>query len=105
MVKNLLKDVAFLRWRGEALKHGYASVAAIPLIDRHQILGALAVYADVFDAFDPAEMHLLLQLARALTHGIAGLRTRAERGRAEEKLRKSEEHFRSLTENALDLIS
>jgi putative nucleotidyltransferase with HDIG domain len=68
-------------WRAEALKRGYASSAAIPLIVDSRVFGALMIYAAEPGAFGVEEIKLLTELASDLAFGIATLRTRAERDR------------------------
>jgi len=91
IIRNIQTDPRYAPWRAEALKRGYASSIALPLIINTQPLGALNIYAAEPDAFDMEEVKLLTNLANDLSYGIATLRARAERSRAEEALRKSEE--------------
>jgi signal transduction histidine kinase len=67
-------------WRADALARGYASSAAIPLIDG-EILGVLNVYAEEPDAFDERELELLCTVAADLTHGILAARGKHELAR------------------------
>ncbi len=85
--KDILKNPDCLPWRDEAIKRGYASSIALPLIADEQVLGALNIYATKPDAFDTEEVKLLTELADDLAFGIMALRTRDERKRAEEALR------------------
>ena len=70
----------------------------------NQVLGALTIYAEEADAFDSAEVQLLTELSNDLAYGIQALRTRAERKRAEEALRESEERFRELVEMLPEIV-
>ena len=63
-------------WWQDALKRGYASSVAIPLMDDGSAFGALAIYAGEPDAFDREELQLLEQLAAELSYGIITLRVR-----------------------------
>ena len=74
-------------WRAEALKRGYASSVAIPLLVDSKAFGALMIYAAEPDVFGPEEVSLLTELADDLSFGITALRTRIERERAEEEVR------------------
>jgi PAS domain S-box-containing protein len=103
--KNILTDPHFTPWREAAIQRGYASSVALPLIAEGQTLGALNIYAAEPDAFDADEVKLLTELADDLAFGIVALRTRAERERAEEALRESEQNFRDLVENLLDGVA
>ncbi len=102
--RDVLTNPNYAPWRAEAIRHGYASSLAIPLLADGVAFGALNVYAAEPDAFDTEEAALLIELADDLAYGIIALRTRAERARIEEALRKSEERYRTLVEQASDGI-
>ena len=85
-LRDILTDTNFAPWRSEALKRGYASSIALPLMANTQILGALNIYAGEVDAFDPEEVKLLEELADDLAYGIVTLRMRTLHRQAEEKI-------------------
>ena len=87
IVKNTATDPMFAPWRAEALKRGYASVVAIPLVVDTEPFGALTIYAGEAEAFGDEEVTLLTELASDLAFGIGNLRSRAEREKAEEEIR------------------
>ena len=89
--KNLLTDPRFAPWREEAVKRGYGSSVALPIVLGGETVGALSIYASEADAFNPGEMKLLLELARDLSYGLGALRNRRDRERAEEALLKTSE--------------
>jgi PAS domain S-box-containing protein len=87
VAKDIATDPKMMPWRAEALKRGYASSIAIPLLIDSAVFGALMIYAAEPNAFGPEEVSLLTELASDLAYGIAALRTKAERERAEEEIR------------------
>lgn len=95
-------DPSFRPWRDEALRRGYRSVLALPLVARDNVLGAIAVYSPISSAFPLGEVGLLRELADDLANGISFLRLRAAHEGAERDLRESEERYRSLFELAPD---
>jgi PAS domain S-box-containing protein len=97
-------NLAYGPWRSEALKRGYASSIALPLVDHNGIFGALTLYATEPDAFDDEEVKLLAQLADDLSYGISALRMRAAKEKAEMARRESERRFRAIFEGAQDYI-
>jgi sigma-B regulation protein RsbU (phosphoserine phosphatase) len=88
LVKNIGCDPRMSPWREAALKRGYGSSISIPLLVNSDVFGALNIYAPEPDAFSPEEVGLLSELASDLAFGIMALRTRADRERAEEGIRK-----------------
>jgi sigma-B regulation protein RsbU (phosphoserine phosphatase) len=87
LVSDISVDPRMTPWRDEALKRGYSSVIAIPLVVDSTAFGALAIYAGESESFGPEETALLTNLAEDLAFGIATLRTRLDRVRAMEDIR------------------
>ena len=87
IVKDTATDPAFAPWRAEALKRGYASIVAIPLVVDGERFGALSIYAAESGAFHDEEVTLLSELAGDLSYGVTTLRARAEQLRDEEEIR------------------
>jgi diguanylate cyclase (GGDEF)-like protein len=73
-------------WREGALKRGFRSSIALPLVNNEGVLGALTIYSPDPYAFSSEEVRLLEELAGDLSYGIEALRTRTEHRLAEEKL-------------------
>lgn len=89
VVQDISTDSSYAPWRGAALHSGFAAVLALPLLDSEgNAFGALTIDAAEANAFDSEEMRLLSELANDLAFGIINLRTRVERRRSIEKLRK-----------------
>jgi PAS domain S-box-containing protein len=84
--RDLAHDPLFAPWRRAAIRRGYASVIALPLLWRSECLGALAIYSGQSAAFQPEEASLLQNLAGDIAYGLIALRTRAERERLQREL-------------------
>jgi two-component system sensor histidine kinase/response regulator len=83
---DILANPAFAPWRAEAIRRGYASSVALPLLAAQEnVLGALNVYANQPNAFSVEETELLMELARSLAYGIMSLRARADQKLAEKR--------------------
>ncbi len=82
VAKHIATDPKMIPWRAEALKRGYGSSVAIPLLVDSQVFGAIMIYAAEPGAFGTEEVTLLTELANDLAFGIGTLRTRAERDRS-----------------------
>jgi PAS domain S-box-containing protein len=100
VARDTQADHSLAPWREEALKRRYASTIALPILLNAHVLGALTIYAEEPDAFDSEEIQLLTDLSNNLTYGIQGLRTAADRNRAEAALRQSETTLRSVLKAA-----
>jgi len=87
--KNILKDPRFAPWREEAVRRGYGSSISLPIRMAEKVVGALNIYAAEPDAFDAGEVHLLEELASDISYGLAAIRNKVEREKAEEALVKS----------------
>ena len=81
------------QWRDEALRFGYRSCVAFPLLADGRALGALAMCSGDDVSFDVAESTLLKELADDLAFGIVALRTRVNQRQAEEALRTANERY------------
>jgi diguanylate cyclase (GGDEF)-like protein/PAS domain S-box-containing protein len=75
--------------RTAALKHGLRSTCVLPLRVEDAVIGALAIYSAVPDAFGAPEIQLLTELSDALAYGMGRLRDAAS-------LQASEVRFRAL---------
>ncbi|MCU0611242.1 MAG: GAF domain-containing protein [Candidatus Eisenbacteria bacterium] len=89
VARFIADDPRFQPWRGEAIRRGYASSAAVPLLDGGRAIGALNLYSTEPDAFDEVEISLLQDVGASTAHGIGALRARAARDSAQSILRKT----------------
>ena len=77
-IQDCATDPRFLPWREEALRRGYRSSIALPLlVAGGAAFGVLLLYSGAIDPFTPEEIHLLEKLAADMAFGLVGLRTRA----------------------------
>ncbi|HVC31304.1 MAG TPA: GGDEF domain-containing protein, partial [Steroidobacteraceae bacterium] len=84
--RHIDTDPDFSPWREEARREGYASSVALPLLLEERCIGALCIYCDRPDAFDPSELALLEELAADLAFGLKALRAHAEIRRQRQQL-------------------
>ncbi|MGP1680040.1 MAG: EAL domain-containing protein, partial [Burkholderiales bacterium] len=63
-------DPQMVRWREEALRRGYRSIAVLPLHVGEKLVGLLLLYASEMDLFDEEEMALLTELAGDISFAI-----------------------------------
>ncbi|MGA2187090.1 MAG: EAL domain-containing protein [Steroidobacteraceae bacterium] len=84
--RDLCSDPQVLAWRAEALRRGYASSIALPLLTGADTFGVLTICSKGTNAFDDEEVVLLKELAADLSFGIMTHRSSLERGRAEARV-------------------
>ncbi len=96
IVRNIPLDPSFAPWREAALKRGYKSIIALPLVSESLTYGAIGIYSNEIDAFDVKEVEILKELADDLAYGINSLRIRAKHNIAEAALIESEHKFRNI---------
>lgn len=104
LARNILDDPSFVPWREEAIRRGYQSVLALPLVSGGQAFGVLGIYSSEADSFDAEEVGILKEVADDMAFGVEALRLRVERSQAEEKLRESREKYRNLVENISEVL-
>lgn len=99
LCRNMLTDPRFEPWRQDAVKRGYASSIALPLMDGDSCaFGALTIYCRDPDPFTQEEVRLLSDLAADLAYGITAIRLRQANAQAEQELRENDERLRQLNE-------
>jgi signal transduction histidine kinase/PAS domain-containing protein len=81
--RNMLTDPAFVPWREEALRRGYASSIAFPLSSNGVTIGALTLYSRLPDPFTEDECRLLSDLAEDVAFGLCALRHLNENRRSQ----------------------
>ncbi|MDH4127287.1 MAG: PAS domain S-box protein [Spirochaetota bacterium] len=104
IAQNILTDPKFKPWREQAIKRGYASSIALPIINSANVLGVLNIYSSEPDAFDANEILLLMELADDLAFGITHIRANIEKELLEKELKESENRYRTLFESIPDAI-
>lgn len=93
-VQDIIKAPKAITWQTEALKRGYSSVMALPLISNGEIFGSLSLYSGEPGYFTEEDAYHFNKLAENIVYGIVALQTRSERYKAEDNLKKSLEKLR-----------
>ena len=99
--QDIAHDPSALPWRDAALQRGYAASISLPLADNHEVFGTLSVYAEETNAFSPAEIDLLQEMAGDLAFGVRTLHMRQER---DEALRQSQRYLGQLQQSLEDTV-
>jgi PAS domain S-box-containing protein len=102
--QDIRTDPSIAPWRGEALKRGYWSNLSLPLRRDGEPFGALTIYAPEANAFNDRTIGQFTELADNLAFGVTALRTRQERARAQQELRKQTAYLDELFDLAPEAI-
>lgn len=94
--RRLLTDPGHAPWRADAVRLGYCSLSAFPMLIEDAVEGVLIIADSDPDAFDSAEVKLLSELTDDLAYGIANLRNRIRRQEAEASIARTA-YFDTLT--------
>ena len=101
---DMQSDPTFGPWRDEAIKRGYASSVALPLLAEGKAFGALTLYSTQTHAFSRDEIELLQELAADVAHGITAIRLREARAKSDQLLRQSLRRVELLVNTAEQLL-
>jgi len=85
-IDHIKSDPRMAMWREQTGRRSMRSCVALRLVCNAAAIGALALYSEEEDRFDPDELRLLMELASDLAYGIATLRTRTEHAQAKVQL-------------------
>lgn len=99
---DFMQDTRTQLWHAQAARAGVASAAAIPIVQNTQAMGVMLFYARDVGAFEPGIVALLERMARNIVFALDNFAREAERQRAEDALRRSEEKFRNILESLDD---
>jgi len=69
-INELLDDPPLDDWQEAALKRGYRSVVAVPLLYQDSLYGTLTVYSDRAEQIDEMERRVLGELGETVAHAI-----------------------------------
>jgi PAS domain S-box-containing protein len=95
---------AMLPWRDEALRRGYLSSAAFPLIYENRSIGVITVYSGETGFFNDEEVRLMDELAADISYSIWSMEREELRKQAEQEARELGEKLRTLVEDALACV-
>jgi PAS domain S-box-containing protein len=101
---DIAEDARMLPWRKDALDRGYRSGAAFPIRAGGRIIGAFSVYSSETGYFDGQIVELLNEVTANVGFALERIEQEAQRRRAEEALRESEERFRQMAENIQEVF-
>lgn len=102
--QNFQHDPITTQWHKHGARFGWASSAALPLHRNGEVSGVLTLYTDVDNAFDENVRNLLVGMAMDIDYALKSFEHEAQRKRAEEALRESEQRLRTIIETEPECI-
>lgn len=102
--QNFQQDPVTTQWHKHGARFGWASSAALPLHRNGEVAGVLTLYTDVDNAFDENVRNLLVGMAMDIDYALKSFEHEAQRKRAEEALRGSEQRLRTIIETEPECI-
>lgn len=100
VARDIATDPAMAPWKEDALKRGYRSSIALPLMTDGTAIGMMGIYSSEPSAFSDEEINVLKELADDLAFGISTLRTRVDQRKVELE---REQYFRFF-QSAADIM-
>jgi len=91
-------------WHQVGSRYDWRASAAIPLRREGRVVGIFAHYADTINAFDDEVRALLLEMQLDVEFALMNFDQRTARKQAEESLRTSEQHLRTIIETDPECI-
>jgi len=83
VMKDIPHDERYKPWRKEALKRGYVSSAAVPLVYGDRVYGALNVYSDSSEVFTDEEIKLLMRVGEDIAFALKAIEDEEKKRKAE----------------------
>jgi GAF domain-containing protein len=97
VMRDIANDPSFQPWREQALKRGYASSAAVPIIYNDRVYGAINKYSALADAFDEEEISILVELAGDIGFALHAIELETERKRLDAEAANKVKELEKLT--------
>ncbi|CAM3320230.1 EAL domain-containing protein [Halomonas lysinitropha] len=101
---NFMRDPRTAQWHALGERFGWSASASLPLTSNGHVVGALNLYLTQQNAFDAATRELLGEIAAVISFGLGRFALEAARQEAEDRLRDSEDRYRSIVEHSRDAI-
>lgn len=90
-VSNVIaNDESMILWSNDAVKYGYKSVAAFPLVVFNVVIGAITIYSSETNFFDEDNIKLLDEMAMDISFALEFAEIETERRKNDELLKQSE---------------
>ncbi len=104
VMRDIAGDPRYDPWRDEAMKRGYSSSIAVPLVHENRVFGALNIYTARSDIFNEEEISLLVEVCQDIAFAIHSIELEEKRKQAVKELQVSEKKYKQLIDNAYEGI-
>lgn len=102
--QDCMNDATCAPWHERAIKYGWQSVASLPIHRGGSVVGSFNLYSSELHAFDEAARDLLIEMAMDISFALKNFALEAQRKKADEALRASEQHLRTLVETEPECV-
>jgi len=91
VISDIKTDPRYIPWREEALKRGFVSDIALPLIHEGKVIGVMNIYSGIKEVFAQEEVEFLSEVANDIAVGIKSIRLENDLQKRNRQLQKSME--------------
>ncbi|NYB52312.1 MAG: PAS domain S-box protein [Methanobacteriaceae archaeon] len=98
VIINDIKKAPNQKWRDNALKRGYNSLASLPIKLRGEVMGILNIYSERMNFFHDEEITLVEEMGLDISMAVDSIKTEKERREMEKALRLREEELKFTNE-------
>lgn len=101
---DIAHDPDMAPWRDDALRIGYRSSGAFPLIVEDQVIGSINLYAPEPGFFTTGEIRMLTELAADISYAVENIRNLEKREQSEKEATEWKAELDRYFESSLDLL-
>lgn len=102
--QDMQNDPVTKGWRERSVQYNWGSSASLPLHREGTVIGSFSLYSGEANAFDESARDLLVEMATDVSFALDRFDSEAQRERAEESLRQSEQYLRSIIETEPECV-
>ncbi len=105
LVNDMTQDPSLEPWRESALKHGFRSTVALPIIVQNKVAKVFSMASSELDFFNDSELKLLEEVTNDIAYALETLELEKTRDKSLKALKESEHRFRALFEHLINGVS
>ena len=103
-IQDFQHDPSTTAWHARSAKFGWGAAAALPLYRKGVVIGTFTLYTHEKNSFDESAQKLLIEMATDISFALDRFASERERDQAEQALRVSEHHLRTIIETEPECV-